>query len=147
MHNNIILSLSFSFSLLFDPQFQEPHHLFLFIYVFFMHKTRNGELNLTHTNDRTLRYHFVKILLAYFSRRSRERRDKEIKNTEFIQKVSLFLFSLALFYPRHLLHKYASSIFTKWDQSVLSLVCVRFTSQIVSLILTETIWFQNNPKQ
>ena len=41
----------------------------------------------------------------------------------------MFFVSLSLL-SRHLLHKYVSSIFTKRYRSVLSLVCVKFTSQI-----------------
>ena len=55
-------------------------------------------------------------------------RNTKQHNFFFIYKISAFV-SLSLL-SRHLLHKYASNIFTKRYRSILSLVCVRFTSQI-----------------
>ena len=51
---------------------------------------------------------------------------------------SVFFVPLSLI-SRHLLHKYASSIFTKWYRSVLLLVYVRFTSQISEFYFTKLV--------
>ena len=51
-------------------------------------------------------------------------------------------FFVSLFLPsQHLLHKYASSTFTKWYRSVRLLVSVRLLHRFVSVILTN--WYQS----